>query len=256
MAAAVTTAPLPRAILSRDADSVRALLASGTVDLCDADAMDLVAMACSTGHVDSLWPLLHHGAALESADADGDRPLHVACTLADWESSLQVIDCLLRCGADVHAENCEGKTPLFTAAEHGNLFAAILLVRHGAEVRHTACGGVTALMAAVTAGRIECVAFLLEKGVPIDATCASGATALVLAACGGRVDLVHMLCGNGADMNVALTTTKYPLTALGMAAYLGHREVVVVLMQRGACRTGQKDIDAEIARLFPLIYGR
>jgi len=82
---------------------------------------------------------------LESADADGSRPLHFAC----WKGHTEIVEYLLDQGADITAQNAGnthwGGTPLHVTAHANNRAEAFLLLQKGADVHCISANGRTPL---------------------------------------------------------------------------------------------------------------
>jgi ankyrin repeat protein len=100
--------------------------------------------AAKSGAVTKIKKLLDHDATLISArDADGSTPLHCAT----WKGHLNVVVLPLKCGADVNARNNEhgGTTPLRAAAHANQPALAELLIAHGADIHAVNLNGRTPL---------------------------------------------------------------------------------------------------------------
>ena len=82
-------------------------------------------------------------------DGDGDTPLHV---LRDRDTCRLLVER----GADVHAPNTRGHTPLHVAARRGAADTAQLLLDHGAAAAARDGGGATPLQTAGTGTRARC----------------------------------------------------------------------------------------------------
>lgn len=116
--------------------------------------------------------------SLDSLDESrkNNTPLHTACYFAD----MTAVGILLERGADVHAKNNDGDTPLFVMARRGSrpddaVFADIasLLLSKGAKVPRSG-KGTTALIEAVRNRHFLMANVLLMSGNRIDATDRNG----------------------------------------------------------------------------------
>ena len=90
-------------------------------------------MACadeSADAIDMVEPLVaRYGADVTLADATGSTALHYAARAGN----LAVVQFLIGAGADVHAENIMGQTPLYWALEKKRVRIANILRHHGAR---------------------------------------------------------------------------------------------------------------------------
>ncbi|MHC4540614.1 MAG: ankyrin repeat domain-containing protein, partial [Planctomycetota bacterium] len=85
---------------------------------------------------------------------------------------------------------------------------------------------------AVAIGDIDLVRSLLDNGIAVDSPQGTGKTALQRSAMNGHKELVKLLLDRGAGMN---TQTGWPGgTPLHLAAEKGHREIVELLIHKGA----------------------
>ena len=66
---------------------------------------------------------------VDSADCDGDTPLHVMV----WRNDLHAVQSLLRAGADVNAVGDMGETPLHVAVGQANIAIIAALLNAGAR---------------------------------------------------------------------------------------------------------------------------
>jgi ankyrin repeat protein len=140
----------------------------------------------------------------------------------------------------------EGHTPLSLAAGGGHLEIVRLLLAHGADLNPVSADGSALLMAAY-GGRETTVALLLEHGADPNVASKSGETPLMAAAFKGLTQIGRMLIDAGAGLDARTTTgttdffnTSPPVcgeSALHLAAAYGHREFVVLLLERGADKT-------------------
>ena len=102
-------------------------------------------------------------------------------------------------GADLHARDAEGATPLHAACAHGRVGAAELLLRARASGHAPDAHGVTPLLAAAAGGHAACVKLLLRVGARTDAVDATRASALHFAVTAGSLSCVELLLEAGAE---------------------------------------------------------
>jgi ankyrin repeat protein len=154
------------------------------------------------------------------------------------EAGLQVELALLLVerGASIEGAGESWGTPLRTALAFGFPDAAEALARHGARV--------TGASDAAGLGRIE----LLRARLP-EADADDRHLALALAAQLGRTEAVRVLLDDGVDPDRFNPEAAHPhATPLHQAVWGGHREVVALLVERGA----RLDLEDRIHRSTPL----
>jgi hypothetical protein len=95
---------------------------------------------------------------------------------------------LIERGADVHAADAAGVTPLSVAARKGYADIAGLLIAKGAEVDAANMLGATPLLLAVEAGHKDMAVLLIARGADVHAVNELGITPLMGAAAEGRLD--------------------------------------------------------------------
>ena len=124
-------------------------------------ATALMAFAAA-GAVDLVEDLLRRGADLEARDEDGYTALMYAANAGEEE----VVRLLVDAGADCGARDAEGSTPLMFAAQRGSVRAVKRLVAGGADVSaaRTAPDGMTAVDFAESNGHDRVAAILRSLG--------------------------------------------------------------------------------------------
>ena len=130
----------------------------------------------------------------------------------DKEGRLSAVKRLLDKGADVHALNKKGETPLFTAANHGQTAAVEALLGAGADPCRCTDTGWSPLSIAAYKGHDDVVELLLKQGAPTEEEDPT-LSALLQAATAGLPRTVWLLLMHGADHTV---TTKKGDTALSL----------------------------------------
>lgn len=216
---------LQAAVILRDADGVRRLLAHGAdVNSRHADGGTALVDAAGRGHADIVSLLLEAGADVNAKRADGSTPLVAA--MAD--GSIDLITLLLDKGADLKAEDAGGQTPLAEAIKYGRIDLAALMLDRGADANHKNRQGQTPLVTAARSGRTEVVKLLLDRGADFSKG-PSRAQALCAAVNSGKIDTVKLLLEKGADVNEAIDHGITPLISA-----VGHGDIVKLLLEKGA----------------------
>ncbi|KAJ0408083.1 hypothetical protein ATCC90586_006054 [Pythium insidiosum] len=155
---------------------------------------------------------------------DDDAPvLHRAAASAD----AAIVRVLLELGANAHATDLRGRTPLHWAAREGNAGVVRLLVERGLAVDARDGGRQTPLSAAAEAGHVEVMRELVDLGADVDARALNDSTPLHAAAICGRLNAVTFLLSAGATLLARTAAT------LHRAASGGHVQVIALLVEKG-----------------------
>jgi len=202
-----------------------------------AQEFDILADKVIEKDFDGIKELLSQGINLNVKEkSNGSTALMLACSYAGFED---MVEFLILNGADVNAEDENGKTPLLWAASNsmGNVR---LLISHGVEINHAANDGMTAFIQSVfgvISGKvpIEICDLIRENGGNINATLsgysANGWSSLHYAAMNGDVELVSYLIKHGANVNKATAEGSTPMF---LARMEGYDEIIKILKRAGA----------------------
>jgi ankyrin repeat protein len=119
-------------------------------------------LAAYFGQLGIVRLLLQHDADPDIASDNAFRvtPLHSACAVSNHE----IVELLLRAGADVNAKQMSGVTPLHSAAHNGQTQLAKLLIDKGADVNAEMDNGQTPLAKAVEKDHHETAQLLRAAG--------------------------------------------------------------------------------------------
>ncbi|KAK6831891.1 hypothetical protein RU639_002809 [Aspergillus parasiticus] len=177
--------------------------------------------------------LLKAGADISCRDQTGRSALHHTAVVGSEETLI----ILLQNGATVDDQDGHQRTPLFLAAAHGHKLITELLIERGAEVSTRDEDNRTPLFAAVQSGHTPIVEVLTKHGVDVRAQDNAGLTPLHIAVKFGHPQMVDLLLRHGADANAA---DRDGVTPVFIAAFTRHNTILQNLIQhRGQvnCKT-------------------
>ena len=225
--------PLGRAINAGNVENVRYLLEQGgDVNAKGYDGDNLLYKAVDKWHdIEIIEMLIDYGAALEAKE----RPSNTALMLASDKGRKDIVELLIKKGADVNCANAFGESALISAMKAPIVTDCIeiveLLTSNGADVNKKNIQGYTPLMEASHYGISKIVELLIKKGANVNDRSNIGFTALMGATVEGSESIVELLIQNGADVNMQ---DKEGETALMIAARKDYINVVKVLVKNGA----------------------
>ncbi len=156
--------------------------------------------------LDGVYQALEEGANIHAADKEGRTPLFEAVRKGQTETAQLLIDT----GANIEAADNWGRTPLFEAVRKGQTETAQLLIDTGANIEAADnWWGRTPLFEAVRKGQTETVQLLIGRGANIYATDKKGRTPLFEAS---TVEIASFLIKSGASPNATDNRGRIPLT--------------------------------------------
>ncbi|HLK59267.1 MAG TPA: ankyrin repeat domain-containing protein [Chthonomonadaceae bacterium] len=174
--------------------------------------------------------LIQNGADIHAIDDNGQTPLCALCMLGLDESAQM----LIRQGADVNVKDKNGNTPLILASRKCRLDTVKMLLEHGADIQAKRNRGGNALYVAAGAGRSDLVTLYLDRGLDINIKTTTGSTPLMIAAQESQVDVVKTLLRRGADVNVRRTSGDTALSLAKQSKNAAQIQVVQMLQAAGA----------------------
>lgn len=131
---------------------------------------------------------------------------------------------LIEAGVSLEARNSQGETPLYVAAEKGEIEMARLLIARRADAKTRTPNGETVLHAASMIESTALTAELINAGAEVNAANRDGETPLQWAALTGTFLAVKALADAGADLNVQ--DTRLGNTPLHAA--VSHDDIVLI----------------------------
>lgn len=157
------------------------------------DGATALLTACQWNHLKTVNLLIQHKANPNLA-ANGLTPL--MSTLARRPIYLDILECLVRHGADVNLGTHGVNNPLMMAASGSGtpaVKAVRLLLLRGAKVNTVGHGGYTAIFGAASSGNMDVARALLRAGARTDIRDAAGQTAVDFAIHYGHPDMALLL---------------------------------------------------------------
>ncbi len=215
-------------------------------------AAESIEAATQLGNIEAVKQHLDDGTEVNAKDGTGRTPLHWAA----WVGHKEIAELLITAGADVNAKDGDDDSPLDEAVSEGEKEIADLLRKHGSKhgTIHSAVGG----------GDVEAVKEFLAAGVDVNAVAMDdvffgqtpldaankynqGAVAVLLRKYGGKtcvelealidsakkgdIEGIKQHLAAGGDVSLRNNNGD---TMLNYAAFLGHKEIVELLVENGA----------------------
>jgi Ankyrin repeats (3 copies)/Ankyrin repeats (many copies) len=146
---------------------------------------------------------------------------------------LQIVQLLLKHGANPNVWNGSLQTPLLFASYRGHLRISQLLIEYGADVNASNMAGLTSLQLALRQGRVEIAKLLLESNANPNPESLSefALPPLYMALAQGYPQVVQLLLHHSADPHAQGFRGR---TLLHMASKRGHLNVAQQLLELGA----------------------
>lgn len=175
------------------------------------------------------WLKEHGFRGVESYNNDEATPL----TLASARGDVDIVRALLEKKVDVNKRTLSGtKVPAVTlAAIWGRYEILEMLLKAGANVNVTSGNGLTPLILASEEGRLEAIKLFLKHGADVNQTHSFGGNALNHAAYRGQADAIDVLVEAGSVLENGMGGTT---TALSTAVSMNHTDAALALIRHGA----------------------
>ena len=174
----------------------------------------------------------HGGMEIEFDDTDTFEKPATALLEAVRNNDLESCRVLIASGVDINEiSGSPERTALIYAAEYGYREIVELLIKAGADVSAQADEGLSALYLASVQGKVEVVDMLLKAGAQSGIVDDNDVTPLHGAAYLQHPEVVELLIKAGADVNARDCSGAFPL---GLAAEAGSAPIVEMLLKAGA----------------------
>ena len=154
--------------------------------------------AVSKGNEELVKLLLRYGANSRAKPSGGEPAIYKATSKGFKEITRLLLGTR---DIDVDATPPGGSSSLYKAREKGSFDMMELLLKKGANPDKKPSGGATTMYKAAEKDELNTTRMLLEYGANPDATPPGGNTALYIAAKKDREDMAQMLVNYGADVN-------------------------------------------------------
>ncbi len=171
--------------------------------------------------------LLAKGANPALKDNYGEVPLHIAVRMKMGDD---IIRQLIQAGTDVNERNKKGKTPLMFAIERNNLDQVDYLIKYGADIHAEDTDGKTAFIESLSRGK-EMVEHVITDKTYLKRD-SNGATPLHIAIKNkAAADVIYYLVEKKALVN---TRDKLGNTPLHLAVFMNAKEAGEILLANNA----------------------
>lgn len=175
--------------------------------------------------------LLAAGARVDDLFYDGNSEMNYSALRGAAEfCGLDLVKHLVDLGADVHAVDDDGRTPLHCYKVNKECIQ-YFIETCGLEVNARDLKGNTPLIYITYESDVDCLRYLIEKGADVNAVDNEGWSALGSALYGEDKEIIALLLQNGAEVNVSWEKGETPLH---YAVKHCGSEIVKLLIEAGA----------------------
>lgn len=143
--------------------------------------------------------------AVNTGNRDGETPLHWAAL----SGHANIVDILVKNGANVNAQTRDKWTPLHWAALKGHIRIAEILLDNGADINAKTDGGWTPLHVAAYQDEKNIIPRLIERGADVNARDSKGKTPIETIAEKSRATILQLV-EHGADLEPVTATAWSP----------------------------------------------
>ncbi|XP_067661682.1 ankyrin repeat domain-containing protein 50-like [Haliotis asinina] len=191
---------LHSACLGGDVEVVKYVLSENMLNINSREqcGRTAVMLAAENGHKDLVVVLADNGADVSLVDRTGDNILHCACRGGGVEVVKYILSKKM---VYIDSKGHYDKTPVMLAGRNGHTEVVKLLVNYGANLSLRDTYGHNILHSACSEGHVDVVKYILSKDiVDINSEGYKRRTPMMLAAMVGHKEVVDLLVKNGADL--------------------------------------------------------
>ena len=182
-----------------ETEKIKALVKSGyDVDQCVQDGITPLMSACESDSCDSVKTLLELGADINASDANGQTPL-MYTTFNNSVNSAKLL--LARKDIKLEEKDITGSTALLRAVESGSNEILEYIIKAGADVNTVNYSHYSALAFGVLKGNRTATNLLIKYGANVNYTDKMNRTPMIIAAQQNDSYIVKSLVQSGADIN-------------------------------------------------------
>ena len=145
------------------------------------------------------------------ANYNGQTPLHKAAEKRGYSEIEQVMQSLIKEGANVNQADNNGESPLHAAACHGDAAIIQFLINAGADAKKTDYKGRTPLHGVSFGDKAAAIQALIKAGADVNQADKNGETPLHSAARYGDAAIIQALIDAGADVKKTDKKGRTPL---------------------------------------------
>ncbi|MFC1898571.1 ankyrin repeat domain-containing protein [Candidatus Cloacimonadota bacterium] len=196
------------------------------VNFKDNNGSTALIFSAGRGYPEIVEFLLKNGADVNIQSNNGSTALHSAA----YYNRLQCLELMLEKTNNLEIENNWKFTPFLSAAAGGKLEAVKLLVSKGANIKAMNSNEWNALIYACHNQNIELAEYLLLKGLDVNFSTTQNETALSRALWHANVDLTKLLLDNSANVDAP---AMYGVTQLYFAGAYRSQDIADLMMPKG-----------------------
>jgi ankyrin repeat protein len=226
----------------------------------DHDGITFLIAACRNSDESLVAFLLTNNADPNKIDFDGASPIFVSA-----HNNFAITSLLIKHGADINnAPTNSAKveyTPLSAAASGDSIEIVELLISHHVDLSKTVGPHhLSPLFIAAQYGNVSHTGSLLKAGARVDCVNAKGETPLLTAVDHGNLEVIALLLANGADPNLAtISGSTFPMMMLATSKHAINLEnvekILKLLISHGAIIDKYTDQE-DTALAYSITYGK